>query len=488
MATSARTTSKVEFGDFQTPYELATDVCQVLSLAGMKPRAIIEPTCGEGNFLLAAVSQFPDCKKAVGIDINPRYVTETKAKVNAAAPNGSILVQQGDFFAFNWYELVEQLPTPLLVIGNPPWVTNSQLGAIGSDNLPLKTNFQSHNGIDAITGKSNFDISEWMLLKILDWLNSKHGTLAMLCKASVARKVLTHAWKNGYQLKESRIYSIDALKHFEAAVEACLLVCSFAPEAANLTCKVYSSLDAALSSSEIGYKGGVLLADINYFTKWRHLFGSGPQWRSGIKHDCSKIMELYRDGSYYVNGLGERVELEADYLYPMLKSSELVHRKPPTRFMIVTQQYVGEDTNPIRQRAPKTWQYLQEHAAYFDKRASSIYRDKPPFSIFGVGDYSFSPWKVAISGLYKSLEFVIVGTMEGKPIVLDDTQNFLPCQSYEDAQQIADTLNSDAAKEFFRSFIFWDEKRPITIQRLKHLDLHKLLKERHPEHTSPLAR
>jgi hypothetical protein len=78
----------------------------------------------------------------------------------------------------------------LLVLGNFPWVTNSQQGTIGSDNLPKKNNFQSHIGLDALTGKSNFDISEWMLIHAMQWLQNRDATLAMLCKTSVARKLL----------------------------------------------------------------------------------------------------------------------------------------------------------------------------------------------------------------------------------------------------------------------------------------------------------
>ena len=33
---------------------------------------------------------------------------------------------------------------------------------------------------------------------------------------------------------------------------------------------------------------------------------------------------------------------------------------------------------------------MSANKEYFDKRKSSIYRDKPDFSIFGVGDYSFN--------------------------------------------------------------------------------------------------
>ena len=42
---------KIEYGDFQTPYDLAFQVCNVLKSWGIKPNSILEPTCGTGNFL-----------------------------------------------------------------------------------------------------------------------------------------------------------------------------------------------------------------------------------------------------------------------------------------------------------------------------------------------------------------------------------------------------------------------------------------------------
>jgi N-6 DNA methylase len=470
-----RTKNKVEFGDFQTPRELTEEISKALFEMGIKPKIIIEPTCGEGNFLIAAIKQFPSFDKAVGFDINLNYVEATKNNLQDAKHAEKVSVEVGDFFTIDWKKKLDILPSPILVIGNPPWVTNSRLGLIGSTNLPEKSNFQKHNGLLAMTGKSNFDISEWMLLKMLDWLNDKNGTLAMLCKKSVARKVLAYAWKHEYQLSESRIYLIDALRHFDATVDACLLVCSFKPNIRETKCKQFSSLKENSPTSEIGYKSGLLIAKINYYNKWKHLFGSSLQWRSGIKHDCSKVMELYKEGEHFRNGLDEKVLLEDLFLYPMLKSSELVNGKHPTRWMIVTQKSIGEDTSTINDKAPKTWKYLNDHREYFSKRGSSIYKNKPQFSIFGVGGYSFSPWKVAISALYKKLEFNIVGSLENKPIVLDDTQNFLPCESSEEAKHIIELLNSKIAKEFYKSFIFWDEKRPITISLLKYLDFNKLI-------------
>ena len=81
---------------------------------------------------------------------------------------------------------------------------------------------------------------------------------------------------------------------------------------------------------------------------------------------------------------------------------------------------------------------------------------RPRFSVFGIGEYSFAQWKVAISGFYKSLDFRVVAPCEGRPVVLDDTCYFLPFRSEKEAVTVAELLNSDKARGFFKSVVFWD--------------------------------
>jgi hypothetical protein len=190
-------------------------------------------------------------------------------------------------------------------------------------------------------------------------------------------------------------------------------------------------------------------------------------------------MILKKENNFYVNGLGEKFELEQNYIFPLFKSSDISQPQlpEPSKYVLVTQKQVGEETKYIKYNAPKTWAYLQKFGEYLDKRKSRIYKNQPRFSIFGIGEYSFAKWKVAISGLYKKLHFSVVKPYENKPVMLDDTCYFIPCQSYEEAQFVAEILNSTVAKEFFEAFIFWDNKRPITSSILKKLDISKLAKE-----------
>lgn len=467
-----------EYGDFQTPRALAEGVCRLLSARGISPAAVLEPTCGLGNFICEAMHAFPQAQRFLGFDINRVYVAKAREETAREHPGQSVVIKEGNFFDLDWKKIVDGLPRPLLVIGNPPWVTNSALAALGSGNLPEKSNFQNHGGFAAKTGKSNFDISEWMLIRLFESLDGDDATIAMLTKAAVARKVLLHAWKKGLRVEKADVYSIDAIEHFSASVEACLMVCKLSAGGMARECSVHKNLGSG-STGSFGFRDGRLIADTAKFERWRHLLGQSPyKWRSGIKHDCSKVMEFRRDGAVYVNGHGERVELEDDYLFPMLKSSELANGgKAPERWMLVTQRFVGQDTSTIAQEAPMTWKYLRAHAEELGRRGSSIYKDKPEFSIFGVGEYSFSGWKVAISALYKKLDFRVLGGVSGKPIVLDDTASLVSCESQEEAEYIAGLLNSAVARDFYGAFIFWDAKRPITIDLLDQLDLHSVADE-----------
>ncbi len=469
-----KTQQRVEFGDFQTPPRLALEACALLKRLGLSPSSVLEPTCGVGSFLAASEDTFQDCDLFRGYDINPDYVQTAQEAARKSE------VFRKDFFQADWQEIIRPLSDPILILGNPPWVTNSGVGAIGGTNLPSKSNFQGLNGFDAITGKSNFDISEWMLIQLLKQISGRSAVLAMLCKTAVARKVLRHAWKTKMQIERSTTFGIDAMAEFGAAVDACLLVCQLEPGAHSTECAVFESLDASDPSSKIALRGNRLIADLDAHLSHGHLLGTSPiKWRSGIKHDCSRVMEIRPADKedVYVNGFGETVLLEDDYLYPMLKGSELIKCASPARFMLVPQRSIGEDTSQVAAKAPLTWRYLQSHSDLLESRASSIYKNRPRFSVFGVGDYSFAPWKVAISGFHKQLRFFPVAPRGGKPVVLDDTCYFLPCDTESEARKLSSLLNSDQARAFLDAFVFWDAKRPITASLLSMLDLDLLALE-----------
>jgi len=470
-----------QWGDFQTPLGLAEEVCRYVASIGCNPAAIVEPTCGEANFIKAALRQFPSAVSIYGVEIQPAHVSTLKLwLLEHALAHGRfharIAVHQDDIFL---HKFAVPHEGEILILGNPPWVTNAELATLDSLNLPVKANFKGHSGLDAMTGKSNFDISESIVLRLLEVFHGRRGALALLCKNSVIRNLMQELPRRRFRAAEIKALGIDAKKHFGAAVEASLLLVRLGAEVPEATCSTYPDIAANQKAATFGWAGDRFVADVDAYETSRDLDGRCPLvWRQGIKHDCAKVMELRESDRAYVNGLGEVAELEHEAIYPLLKSSDLKgFATGGARFRIpITQRKIGEDTDGIAQRLPKLWAYLEGHRAIFDGRKSSIYRGKPPYSIFGIGAYSFAPYKVAISGMYKTGCFTLVEPIGGKPVMLDDTCYFLGFDSYTEALLVCSALNSPLVRCFLNSLVFRDAKRPYTKDLLMRIDLRQVFR------------
>src|SRR6266700_4605701 len=274
---------KKEFGDFQTPESLATRCVALVAEIFGTPDLVIEPTAGLGRFLKASAKRWGHKPEYQGYEINREYVNAARKNLSQFA----VQILQRDFFSEDWKcNLARRGKSRILVIGNPPWVTNSDLGQLGSNNLPTKTNFQGLRGFDARTGKSNFDISEWMLVQLIEAL-PEDGAIAMLCKTMTARKVLRHFWKAGEGLQHSSLFRIDANTEFDVAVDACLFFAS-GKRTSDRMATVYADLDTASAATRFGLVDGILVADLDAYQVHKGLSGGSSThiWRSGVKHDA----------------------------------------------------------------------------------------------------------------------------------------------------------------------------------------------------------
>jgi len=97
--------------------------------------------------------------------------------------------------------------------------------------------------------------------------------------------------------------------------------------------------------------------------------------------------------------------------------------------------------------------------------------------LFGVGAYTFAPFKVAISGLYKQLRFTLVPPYRGKPVLMDDTCYFIGSDNLLEAETLHELFSADITYHFLRSVVFTDSKRPITADILNRLDIYKIAEQ-----------
>lgn len=471
-----------EYGDFQTNKNLSDKIVHYIKSKNFEPEFILEPTCGKGNFIISCLKYNPSIKKIIGIEIYQPYAWETKFNIlkyfiiNSRKIIPEIEIIHANVFDFPFDKVSNETNhLKTLIIGNPPWITNSELGTISSNNLPQKANFKKHNGFDAITGKGNFDIGEYISLIILNNFTNHDGYFSFLMKNSVLKNIIHDQAQNNYKIADIEKLTIDSKKEFNVSVDACLFL-SKLNQNPQYTCTV-SNFYNLEKYTTLGWHNRIFVYSVKDYEEAKDIEGKSQfVWRQGVKHDCSKIMELQEYNNHYKNGINQEIHLENSLIYGLLKSSDLKGNETNSyrKQIIITQKKIGEDTNYIARSFPLTYEYLKKNKNWFDKRKSSIYKGKPSFSIFGIGDYSFAPYKLAISGLYKTSHFTLVLPLDNKPLMLDDTCYFIGFDKYENAKIAYLLLNHEHTRKFLNSITFYDSKRPITKDVLMRIDFNKL--------------
>jgi hypothetical protein len=178
-------------------------------------------------------------------------------------------------------------------------------------------------------------------------------------------------------------------------------------------------------------------------------------------------MELDATGR---NALGESADIEAAHRVPFFKGADVAAGLSPTRSLVLPHRSPQLSTERLVDTAPRTWAYLMRHAERLDGRRSRIWRDGPRFGLYGLGPYSFAPWKVVAPAIHRPTVFQVVGPHHGQPVLVDDTTVFLPFDTEDDARRAARALRSPEVANYLRARVPPDAKRGLTVRILSDLD------------------
>ncbi len=467
-------------GDFQTPEPLAAAACEVLKRKGIEPDVLVEPSCGEGQLVVAALKAFPTLKAAYCVELQAGHEAGFWRNVSPFGKHVKIEYIVADAFKHE-FPIAALSGKRVLILGNPPWVTNTQQSRLGSTNVPRKSNVKHVRGIEAMTGKGNFDIAEALVARVAGQLSGTESWIGMICKTAVIRNLVRDAKLLGLHLSEMEMHGFDASKAFGVATSGAFFVARNGRNDGT-ECAVHDLLDPRISKPPFGWYDEKFVSDIPSYKEVAYIDGTGPcTWRQGVKHDAVQVMLLTRNGDgTLANGLGEPVSVESKVIFPMIKGSKLrgAAISVSDTFTIITQATLAGDTAALETTAPRAWKYLVDHAAVLDGRKSAIYKNRPRFCLFGVGDYAFKPFKVAIASFYKDPRFCLVLPVDGMPVMLDDTCYYLAFDDVEEAICIVSALNSPPARAFLEAISFRDGKRIYSKEILSRINAAPLLQ--HP--------
>ena len=300
--------------------------------------ARLEPTCGQGRFLAAALAQASPPREIQAIEIQGNHCAAARAisKSDATARGVRVRIHQADLFGVDLTsDLIWAENGPLLVLGNPPWVTAAELGRLGRA-CATERRMDGLGGLAALTGASNFDVAEAVWLKLIAELADQKATIALLCKTSVARRILERAHRTRLPIATASVRRLDAARWFGAAVDACLFQAELGTAGRLRDVPVYDGLTQRSPESVMSFAGGWLVADRALYSVSAVADGACPlTWRQGLKHDAAAVMELRRDApaGQLTNRSGEILDVEPEFVFPLAKGSDLaLGRKPPVPY------------------------------------------------------------------------------------------------------------------------------------------------------------
>jgi hypothetical protein len=150
--------------------------------------------------------------------------------------------------------------------------------------------------------------------------------------------------------------------------------------------------------------------------------------------------------------------IEPDLLYPLLRGRDVQRwNAEPSALILLTHEpgmrLKAIPDKDMQTRYPRTYGYLKRFESVLRERAAFkryfTRKDKngrtvetgPFYSMFDVGDYTFAPWKVVWTRIAR-IEAAVVGALDGKAVIPQETVTLVECVSHNEAHYIAALVNS----------------------------------------------
>lgn len=179
-------------------------------------------------------------------------------------------------------------------------------------------------------------------------------------------------------------------------------------------------------------------------------------------------------GSIMISNVTERAKkkvaktqasIESDLVYPLLRGSDINRWCARSAISILLTHREGERLKAIPARElgtdfPKAYSYLNRFENMLKARPAFkryFKEDAPFYSIFNIGDYTFSPWKVVWREVAHDLDAAVVHTVDcagqRKIVIPDHTCISVEVSSKEEAHYLCAILNSSPARLAIRQYI-----------------------------------
>ncbi|SNZ05084.1 N-6 DNA Methylase [Natronoarchaeum philippinense] len=487
---------RLALGEYYTPRGVAALAVETLDDA-VAVDTYLDPGCGSGAFLSVLIERVLDAtadagltagerldritESVFGIDLNPVAVrSATLSYVVALAPllaapavdTVSAPVFLTDALGLTRDDEVRYRgerfePTVDHLVGNPPWITWSDLPeavqTAWREGPAERLDLAPGEGATALLGHANDDISVPFVLTCADRYLAADGDAAFVLKRTIAKgpagRRLRAQRLDDQPLSVRHVHDFTDLRPFGNGVRAGAAI--YALSAGDdprtpVPATAWSRDDAvpdfstrAAIDETLGQEAAALVpvdAD-DPASSWlrgdadrRALGDCAHEIRHGVKDDAREVFEIDRE---------TLPEIEPDRVFPYLKSRHVVkyglfgHDR-----RLVPQDQAGEDNaDRLERECPRTYDYLDARRDRLEDRSSSWLDRGPFYSVFGLGEYTWAEYKVVWCRLGYKPHFAVVSTVEDevlgeKPVVPGDHCMFVGTDDEREAHVLCALLNS----------------------------------------------
>ena len=185
---------------------------------------------------------------------------------------------------------------------------------------------------------------------------------------------------------------------------------------------------------------------------------NGVYWGTIQRADRGFVQftNLFDEGKIKVQPVETR--MESALVYPLLRARDVDRwHAEPSAHIIVSQdpeKRTGYDIKWMQKNLPLTSGYFERFREQLSNRSGykKYLQGEPYYSMYNVGKYTFSPFKVAWRGeVAPTLIASVVGLVESKPVVPDQTSYFVPFENRVEAHFLCAFINSILVRFYYEA-------------------------------------
>src|SRR3990172_730654 len=203
---------------------------------------------------------------------------------------------------------------------------------------------------------------------------------------------------------------------------------------------------------------------------------NGVYWIDVEKSDDGrlKVSNLFDSGRRKVEAV--RMEIESDFVFPLLRGREINRWNPkPEHCILVPQDFsdlkIAFNETLMAKKYPQTYEYFKRLRGPLDERKSQVIRDLADsqafYFIYSVKEYTLAPYKVVWKEQSSELQCAVIASFDHKVIIPDHKLMLVAFNNQIEAHYLCAVLNSTPARFVVASYAISIQLGPHLLENIR---------------------